>query len=268
MLTCWLLLGVLVSFADGRTEVPTDLEDHGIYSDLDARVRLFGAPWLSAHSCAATSPGRAWRQAQGIVIGVSQPWEDLPGCPAWTDADGDTIADQLDILLGAKKAALAAAPYGSPYRRLSYPLGDVPRTEGVCTDVVIRALRNAGLDLQQLVHEDIARAPRAYPMVRRANANIDHRRVKTLLPYFRRHWLALSADPGRLQDWLPGDVVFMDTLAKPGPDHIGIVSDRLGPSGKPLIINSWTDGYVTAEMDLLPGVPVTHRFRLAPTSHK
>ena len=161
-------------------------------------------------------------------------------------------------------AAVANADaYTEGYVQIPYPMGDVPRTMGVCTDVIVRAARNAGLDLQAELHRDIARAPRAYPMVKgRGNASIDHRRVRTLLPYFKRHWQARSvalddpADPLR-----PGDVVFMDTLAKAGPDHIGVVSDRLAPSGRPMIINNWTNGTVTADMDLLDFVPVTHRFR-------
>ena len=57
----------------------------------------------------------------------------------------------------------------------------------------------------------------------------------------------------------------MDTFpSRPGPDHIGIVSARTDAEGLPLIINNWTDGTVTTEMDLLTFVPVTHRFRLAP----
>ncbi len=63
--------------------------------------------------------------------------------------------------------------------------------------------------------------------------------------------------------YLPGDLLLFDTFPnKPGPDHAGIVSDRLGPSGLPLVVNNWTDGYVEQEMDLLRSVPVTHRFRV------
>ena len=182
-----------------------------------------------------------------------------PGAsPPGGDADGDGIADILDLLIGARKTVVNAASYGAGYIRLKYPMGDVPRGVGVCTDVVIRAARNAGVDLQAEVHRDIKRARRAYPMVRRPNAHIDHRRVKTLLPYFKRHWRDVDG-----QALAPGDVVFMDTFPnRSGPDHIGIVSNRKGPSGKPLIINNWTDGTVTAEMDLLAFVPVTHRFRM------
>lgn len=238
--------------------------DRGIFGDLDPQLRSHPPAWLLTRACRAAD-GTAWLQALGHTVAVSplSAPADAPACPPQPDSDGDGLPDQFDILLGAKKVALDAAPYGSPYRTIPYPNGDVPRTEGVCTDVIIRALRNAGLDLQKLLHDDIARAPSAYPMVHAANANIDHRRVKTLLPYFKRHFAQLGTDPDQLGDWLPGDVVFMDTLPKPGPDHIGIVSDRLGPHGRPLIVNSWTDGYQTSEMDLLGGVPVTHRFRAA-----
>ncbi len=181
------------------------------------------------------------------------------------DRDGDGITDPLDVFIGAKKTALNADAYTEGYVTIKYPMGDVPREMGVCTDVVIRAVRNAGIDLQQALHEDIKRAKKAYPMVKgRGNANIDHRRVKTILPYFVRHWekhtitLDDKSDPLR-----PGDIVFMDTFpSKAGPDHIGIVSDTIGESGHPMIINNWTNGTVTTEMDLLAFVPLTHRFRL------
>jgi uncharacterized protein YijF (DUF1287 family) len=149
------------------------------------------------------------------------------------------------------------------YIPLGYPMGDVPRTIGVCTDVIIRAVRNAGIDLQRELHEDIRRARAAYPMIKgMGDPSIDQHRVGSLLPLFRRHWerhtaaLADPADPLR-----PVDVIFMDTFpARSGPDHIGILSDRLDEHGLPLVINNWTDGTVTAEMDLLTFVPVLARF--------
>lgn len=181
------------------------------------------------------------------------------------DRDQDGLPDALDILIGAKKTVANADAYGAGYISIEYPGGDVPREVGVCTDVIIRAMRNAGVDLQAEVHRDIARARRAYPMVKGSgDTNIDHRRVRTILPWFIRHWdrrtieLASTADPLR-----PGDIVFMDTFpSKSGPDHIGVVSDHTGDSGHPLIINNWTDGHVTSEMDLLGFVPITHRFRV------
>ncbi len=184
------------------------------------------------------------------------------------DRDDDGIPDPLDILIGAKKAVLNADAYteaAQQYISLAYPNGDVPRAIGVCTDVVIRSVRNAGLDLQKALHEDIAKAKKAYPMVKGlGDPSIDQRRVGTLLPYFKRHWeqhtsaLDDPSDPLR-----PGDVILMDTFPnRAGPDHIGILSDRLDAQGLPLVINNWTDGTVTAEMDLLTFVPVMYRFRL------
>jgi uncharacterized protein YijF (DUF1287 family) len=178
------------------------------------------------------------------------------------DQDLDGVPDQLDGLLGAKKTLLLRSPYIDTYRDLPYPGGDVPRNEGVCTDVIVRALRNAGYDLQRLVYEDAQRAPKSYPGIIKRDKNIDHRRVRNLLVYFKRHFTSLDANASSQTSlFLPGDIVLFNTYGNAFPDHIGIVSNTLGPSGLPLVINSWTVGYVTAEMDLLANVPTTHRFR-------
>ena len=82
--------------------------------------------------------------------------------------------------------------------------------------------------------------------------------MKTLLTWFLRHVPQVREGPAR-----PGDVVFLDTFpSRPGPDHVGIISDRTAPSGLPFVINNWTVGYEEGEMDLLPSIPVTHRFRM------
>ena len=180
---------------------------------------------------------------------------------AFRDTDGDGVADAVDILLGAKKTVLLASAYKETAPKLTYPGGDVPRELGVCTDVIVRALRNAGVDLQKEVFEDAGRAPAAYPGISKRNPNIDHRRVRNLATYFQRHWRTVQ-QPRAL---LPGDVILLDTFpGRAGADHIGIVSDRLGKSGLPLIINAWTDGYVTQEMDLLGFVPMTGAYRAPP----
>jgi uncharacterized protein YijF (DUF1287 family) len=174
------------------------------------------------------------------------------------DSDGDGIPDPLDILMGARKLVLNRAAYTEGYYQLRYPNGDVPRNIGVCSDTVIRAFRNAGIDLQRRVAEDIRAAPAAYPSVRKPDTSIDHRRVKNLLVWFLRHVPQVREGPHRA-----GDVVFLDTFpSRPGPEHVGIISDRTAPSGMPFVINNWTVGYSEGEMDLLPSVPVTHRFRL------
>lgn len=184
------------------------------------------------------------------------------------DRDGDGIPDALDLLIGAKKTVLNAdryTPEAEGYLAMRYPMGDVPRTIGVCTDVIIRAARNAGIDIQRELHEDIRRARAAYPMVKGGgDPNIDQRRVGTLLPYFKRRWESHSARLDDPADPLrPGDIILMDTFpSRSGPDHIGILSDAVDAQGLPLVINNWTDGTVTAEMDLLTFVPVLYRFRL------
>jgi uncharacterized protein YijF (DUF1287 family) len=181
------------------------------------------------------------------------------------DADGDGIPDPLDVLIGAKKTVQNADAYTEGYINMKYPMGDVPRGVGVCTDVIIRAVRNAGIDLQRALYEDILRARAAYPMIKdRPDPQIDQRRVATLLPYFLRHWERHTEKIDDPKDPLrPGDVLLMDTFpSRSGPDHIGIVSDTIGPEGLPMVINNWTNGTVTAEMDLLTFVPVMYRFRL------
>jgi uncharacterized protein YijF (DUF1287 family) len=93
------------------------------------------------------------------------------------------------MIAGAKKQVGVTRSYDPTYRRIGYPNGDVPRETGVCTDVVIRAYRHAGVDLQVLVHEDMKAAFASYPKtwgLRRTDTNIDHRRVPNLATFFTR----------------------------------------------------------------------------------
>lgn len=250
--------------------IPEKLEqkDEGVFSEYDKKLKLRFPGWLEGHHKVVlrNKSDTPFAYVDGAVAG---PAHDQMGPEieviewAVADLDGDGIPSGYDILLGAKKAVINAAPYKGGYQKLEYPGGDVPRTEGVCTDLLVRAVRNAGIDLQQALHEDINARPRAFPMVDDPDTNIDHRRVKTLLPYFVEHWENLPEDiDDQTRPWLPGDIVFMNTMRDERPDHVGVVSDRLGESGYPLIINNWTDGYETSEMDLLGFVPVTHRFRV------
>ena len=243
--------------------------DTGIYPDLDDQVRVRPPAWLSTGPWTVLeAPGTNARYlvVDGVAVGFAPP--DMPttlrveSLSAW-DRDGDAIPDPLDILLGAKKTVLNGAAYRSTYRVIPFPGGDMPRTEGVCTDVVVRALRNAGIDLQKEIYADAKVRRAAYPGIQKPDRNIDHRRVRNLVPYFKRYWTSLPVDPkDHSVPWMPGDVVFLDTMNDAQPEHLGIVSDELAASGLPLIINNWTDGTKTAEMDLLSFVPVRHRFRV------
>jgi uncharacterized protein YijF (DUF1287 family) len=132
---------------------------------------------------------------------------------------------------------------------------------GVCADVVVRAFRQQGLDLQRLVHEDMARNFSAYPRtwgLRRPDPNIDHRRVLNLETFLRRRGFALrgSFEPA---DFRPGDVV---SWRLPGNlPHIGIVSDRKAAdgSGRPLVIHNVGRG--AREEDALFAWPQAGHFR-------
>ena len=179
------------------------------------------------------------------------------------DLDDDGIPDPLDVLIGANKPVVNADRYDGRYEPIAYPGGDVPRRDRRLHRRYHPRVRNAGFDLQRAVHEDLRARPRNYPMVERANPSIDHRRVKSLLPYFARHFARHSARLDDPADPLqPGDVVFMDTFPnRPGTEHVGIVADYR-ELGRRLVINNWTDGTVTKPMELLSWVPVTDRFRL------
>jgi len=152
--------------------------------------------------------------------------------------------------------------YDPAYVGIPYPMGDVPIVRGVCTDVVIRALRHQGIDLQQRVHEDMRRNFHLYPSsqrwgLRRPDTNIDHRRVLNLQRYFERKGYAVTD-----KNFLPGDIVTWDL--RPRMEHIGIVSDRKDPSGqRPLIIHNIGQG--TQEEDMLYHFTITGHFRIPQT---
>jgi len=126
--------------------------------------------------------------------------------------------------------------YDPSYYQIDYPGGDVPADRGVCTDVVIRAYRKMGIDLQQYVHEDMRAHFSSYPQnwgLKTTDRNIDHRRVPNLMTFFSRHGsaLAISTDAN---DYQPGDIVAWN-LGN-GILHIGIVSDKPSIDGKRLQI--------------------------------
>jgi len=109
--------------------------------------------------------------------------------------------------------------YDPSYYQLPHPNGDVPESIGVCTDVIIRAYRRVGVDLQKLVHDDILSNPRGYGITR-ADASIDHRRVPNLMRFFKRNGAAIPMSDNA-KDYWPGDIVAWQLA--PGLTHIGIV---------------------------------------------
>lgn len=136
------------------------------------------------------------------------------------------------LLEGARMSIVRSPRYDGSWVRLEYPGGDPGWDVGVCSDVVIRAFRHAGLDLQRLVHEDILAAPDAYG-IRRPDPSIDHRRVSNLAVFFSRHARRLPPD----RDWRAGDIVVWSLSGSGWPNHIGIVTNETGRSGDPLVIH-------------------------------
>lgn len=147
--------------------------------------------------------------------------------------------------------------YDPSYVRLSYPMGDLPIERGVCSDVLVRALRVAyHLDLQRAIHEDRLASPHAYPQGP-IDTHIDHRRVRNIQIYLRSHGYALEIthDP---RDYHAGDIL---TCRVGGSlPHVMIVSDRIGAEGIPMIIHNIGRG--TQEEDALFTYPIDGHYRI------
>lgn len=165
------------------------------------------------------------------------------------------------MLIAAARAQIGVTvQYDPAYTRLAFPNGDVPRSRGVCTDVLIRAYRDAfGVDLQALVHADMGAAFAAYPRkwgLRGPDRNIDHRRVPNLQAYMTRKGARLPL-PATAEGWRPGDIV--TSLIGGTLPHIGIVSDRRGGSGNRAVLHNIGGG--AREEDALSAHPFTGRYR-------
>jgi len=170
-------------------------------------------------------------------------------------------ANITEVLLDAARAQVGVTViYDGRYARIAYPGGDVPMDRGVCTDVLIRAYRKAGIDLQVLVHEDMSRAYGAYPHLWGLSApdsNIDHRRVQNLRVFFARHGKTLPVTYAA-KDYRPGDIVVWRLPS--GQPHIGFVSSRTVPGGdRPFVIHNVGQG--AQEEDALFLYAITGHFR-------
>ncbi len=136
--------------------------------------------------------------------------------------------------------------------------GEPPPEMGVCTDVISRAFRGAGVHLKTQVDADIAAHPEAYPL-RKPDPNIDYRRCRNLLVFFRRHAQALTTSP-LANEYLPGDVVFWSTHRDDKPDHVGMVGDVLDRAGVPAVVQHWPGRYVEKTSGLF-GWQIVGHFR-------
>jgi uncharacterized protein YijF (DUF1287 family) len=181
--------------------------------------------------------------------------------PVYAQIPTDQFASQL--VAAAMERLSHSVRYDGSYLPIDYPGGDVPDDIGVCTDVVIRAYRGLGIDLQQAVHEDMINNFQAYPRLwglTRPDSNIDHRRVPNLRIFFERFGQK-PADSSRPQDFRPGDLV---TWILPGNlPHIGIVvAQRSADDLRPLVVHNIGAGPTLD--DILFEFPVSGHYRYHP----
>ena len=175
------------------------------------------------------------------------------------DEDGDGVPDLDDIVRGARREVRQKTRYRDGYYRGGYP----PEGEGVCTDVVWRALQNAGYDLKEMMDQDIRARTRDYPRVGgRPDPNIDFRRVPNQVVFFKKYALSLTTkvvpgDPENLKKWQGGDIV---VFGRP-LEHVAVVSDRRRPDGVPLIIHNAGPHAREEDRLLTWPSPITHHFR-------
>lgn len=182
----------------------------------------------------------------------------LAASPPSTAEEPSRIAQ---VLRGAYQQVGATLYYDGRYRSITFPGGDVPLERGVCTDVIVRAYRQAGIDLQLLVNQDMSRSFGSYPRLwglSRPDPNIDHRRVYNLATFFRRHGRTIAVTT-RPEDYRAGDLVTW-RLPSDTP-HIGLISDRVR-NGRPLVVHNIGAG-VQVE-DVLFSYQITGHYRYDP----
>ena len=165
------------------------------------------------------------------------------------------------VIDGATDQVGKTTGYDPSYQKIDYPNGDVPIETGVCSDVIVRAFRKAGIDLQKDLHEDMKDNFSAYPTrwgLKGADANIDHRRVPNLQTYFSRKGKSLSTG-GSSETFLPGDIITWD-LGLGGTEHIGmVVNVWYKPEQRYLIVHNIGAG--TRMEDVLFAWKITGHYR-------
>ncbi len=194
----------------------------------------------SPDPAAAARPGSAGREAESPTFDVEPP--------------------AAALVEGARRSIVEAPRYDASYRRIRYPGGDPGPDRGSAVDLVIRAYRHLGIDLQERIHRDILSAGAEYG-IRRPDTNIDHRRIRNQEVFFRRHGRRLALDRGA--DWQPGDIVFWAVDGRRRPNHAGIVSDVRSPVDQPLVIHH-REGGPPREQDVLFAWAVRGHYRWLP----
>lgn len=168
-----------------------------------------------------------------------------------TDFDNDGIDDQTDIINNAFAYIGTKPKYKSAYYATGYPDDEY----GVCTDLVGISLLNAGYDLRNLVNQDIINNKELYD-IDVVDKNIDFRRVRNLLIYFKRNSINLTTDYKDISSWQGGDIVIFK-------DHIGIVSSNRNRLGISLVLHHANPFQVNYEEDILSSYEIVGHFRIS-----
>lgn len=157
--------------------------------------------------------------------------------PSYSDSAQNKFINQL--INSAIERTNYNICYDGSYFKIKYPNGDIPSNKGVCTDVVIRSYRSLNIDLQKLVHLDIKNNLHLYPInmwnQTKPDTNIDHRRVKNLMVFFKRHGESLPIT-NNASDYKPGDIITWNIGWIKEIPHIGIVINQKSKDKKRYLI--------------------------------
>lgn len=239
-----------------------DLSREAMPLQPDARTRTIIAdaepppkPWhgdLSREAMPLQPDTRA-RTITAIAAPAPPPAQCVPEQTPATSSIASSADFGLALAAAARDQTDEFVIYNARYVSLAYPGGDTQPLYGVCTDVVIRAYRALGIDLQELVHAS---------RLGRGDPSIDHRRVEVMRRFLARHGTSLAISEFA-EDYRPGDIV---TYHRPegriSQFHIAVVSDRIAPSGRPLIVHN--RGWGPQLEDALFVDRITGHYRLSP----
>lgn len=195
-----------------------------------------------------------------------EPKCEVPQLISSQDQNRNGTPDPLDIVAGARQEVERGTVYDGAYFQGGYP----PEGKGACTDVVWRAFQSAGLDLKQMLDQDIKSSPQAYGATgAQPDPNIDFRRVGNLQIFFQRHGQELTTaivpgDAANLSNWQAGDIVVFGAPL----EHIGIISDQRSRNGVPLMIHNSGPQASEGQYLLNWPSPLIHHFRFIPYEGK
>lgn len=236
-------VGGVVASLPIKESAPFDATTHDLLprlalSDIPLEMALLVRPRPSGPSVSAGEAVGSRDFRPGLVLPSQKPSKyrtcHLAQLDAARQSFGRTLAaDGVDfgvqLARAARQQTQSFTIYNNAYIPISYPSGDIPSLYGVCSDVIIRAYRVLGIDLQTLVHD---------AGVGLGDSNIDHRRVKTLQRFFSRFGERLPASTF-VEDYRAGDVVIYRRSPSQGSRaHIAIVSDIIAASGRPMIVHN------------------------------